>query len=59
MGQIVYIRAQILGELPSGQKLVRLLANNADGITFFASEKDIVRFDNCRQCKRGKYEKRI
>lgn len=39
----VFIRAEIIGELPSGQKMVRLLANNADGIVFYTDDKSIVR----------------
>lgn len=39
----VYVRAQIYGELPSGQKLVGILANNADGIRFYTEERCLVR----------------
>ena len=41
--EMVYIRAEICGELPSGQKRVKILANNADGISFYTDEKCIIR----------------
>ena len=39
----IYIKAEITGVLPSGRKLVHLLANNADGIVFCTDDKSIVR----------------
>lgn len=38
-----YIRAEIIGELPSGKKRVHLLANDADGITFYTDDKSIIK----------------
>lgn len=35
MTEKVFIRAEIMDVLPSGQKAVHLLANNADGIMFY------------------------
>ena len=44
MNEIVYVKAVLQGELPSGQKLVKLVASNTDGIKpFYTSEKDIIR----------------
>lgn len=43
MKEIVYIRAEVMGELPSGQKIIHLLADNADGISFATSENSILR----------------
>lgn len=44
MNEIVYVKAIIQGELPSGQKLVKLVASNTDGIKpFYTDEKDIIR----------------
>lgn len=37
-----YIRAEIIGELPSGQKRVHILANNADGIEFYTDDESII-----------------
>ena len=39
----VLIRAEIIGENAAGQKHIRLLANNADGIHFWTDDKSIVR----------------
>lgn len=43
MTEKIFIRAEIQGELPSGQKVVHLLVNNADGFVFCTDEKSIVR----------------
>lgn len=44
MNEIVYVKAIVQGELPSGQKLVKLVASNTDGIKpFYTDEKDIIR----------------
>ena len=42
MFAVVYVRAEIIGKLPSGQKRVHLLANGADGISFYTDNKSIV-----------------
>lgn len=44
--EMVYLRAVICGELPSGQKRVKILANNADGISFYTDEKSIIRSED-------------
>lgn len=44
--KIVYIRAEIIRELPSGQKYIKLLANNADGIRFYTDDKSIIYPEN-------------
>ena len=41
--ELVYIRAEVLDQLPSGQKQVRILASNADGIRFYTDEHSIIR----------------
>lgn len=46
---MVFLRADIYGELPSGQKRIRILANNADGISFFTEEKSIIRPENIEE----------
>jgi len=56
--EIVFIKAAIQNELPSGQKLVKILADNADGIEFHANEKDLVRF-RCRLFKPRKKKQKI
>ena len=43
-----YIRAQIVGELPSGQKVVRLLASGADGTQLVLEGKDLVSIETYR-----------
>lgn len=43
MTEIVFIRAEIQDVLPSGQYIVHLLANNADGFVFYTDDKSIVR----------------
>ena len=43
-----YIRAQIVGELPSGQKVVRLLASGADGTRLVLEDKDLVSIETYR-----------
>lgn len=46
MNEIVYVKAIVEGSLPSGQKLVKLVASNTDGIKpFYIYEKDLVRQD--------------
>jgi len=45
--EIAFVKAEILKESASGRKLVKVLADGADGIKFYASEKDLVRF-RCR-----------
>lgn len=42
MTEKIFIKAEIQGVLPSGQKVVHLLANNADGIVFCTDDKSIV-----------------
>ena len=45
MSEIVYVKAILQGELPSGKKLVKLVASNTDGIKpFYTDEKDIIRY---------------
>lgn len=39
---MIYVRAEIIGTLPSGQKRVHLLASGADGISFYTDDKSIV-----------------
>lgn len=39
----VLIRAEIFGENAAGQKHIRLLANNTEGIHFWTDDKSIVR----------------
>lgn len=43
---MVYLRAEIYGELPSGQKRIAILANNADGMQFYTDERCIIRPEN-------------
>lgn len=38
----VLIRAEIMGENAGGQKLIHLLANNADGIEFWTDDKSLI-----------------
>ena len=42
MSERYYIRAEVIGTNASGQKHVRLLANNADGIRFWTDEKSLL-----------------
>ena len=55
MTETVFIRAEVIGELPSGKKGVHLLANNADGICFYTDDKsivaDVVEVVRCKDCK--------
>ena len=45
MNEIVYVKAVLQGELPSGQKLVKLVASNTDGIKpFYTEGKDLIFF---------------
>jgi len=47
VNEIVYVKAVLQGELPSGQKLVKLVASNTDGIKpFYTSAKDIIRCED-------------
>ena len=43
MTEKIFIRAEIQGELPNGQKVVHLLANNADGFVFCTDDESIIR----------------
>lgn len=43
MTEQVFIRAEIIGTNPAGQKHVHLLATGADGIHFWTDDKSIVR----------------
>lgn len=43
MAEIVLIRAEIVGTLPSDKKIVHLLADGADGIEFVTNEKSVIR----------------
>ena len=43
--EMVYLRAVVCGELPSGQIEVKILATNADGISFFTDERSIIRHE--------------
>ena len=45
----VFIRARITGTLPSGQRRVQLLTNNADGITFYTNDESIVSISQMRE----------
>lgn len=42
MAEQLFVRAEIIGELPSGQKHVRILADGADGIRFYTGSKSLV-----------------
>ena len=42
MSEQYYVRAEVIGTNASGQKHVRLLANNADGIRFWTDEKSLL-----------------
>lgn len=42
MTKQVYIRAHVIDTLPSGQKRVKLLANNADGVEICTDDESIV-----------------
>lgn len=64
MNEIVYVKAIMQGELPSGQKLVKLVASNTDGIKpFYTSANDIIRHKDAEEqrmllklpCKVGDY----
>ena len=55
---MVYVRAEIIGKLPSGQKRVHLLANGADGISFYTDNKSIV-YDEALCRVRRREEKRF
>ena len=47
MNEIVYVKAILKGDLPSGQKLVKLVASNTDGIPpFYTSADDIIRCED-------------
>lgn len=37
-----YVRAEVIGELPSGQVRVRLLANGTDGYNFFTERRYLI-----------------
>lgn len=54
MSKHCYIRAEVVGLLPSGQKLVHLLASNADGIRFYTDDRSLVSADNVEQ-RRGEW----
>lgn len=43
MTEQVFIRAEIIGTNPAGQKHIHLLATGADGIHFWTDDKNIVR----------------
>lgn len=58
MFAVVYVRAEIIGKLPSGQKRVHLLANGADGISFYTDNKSIV-YDEALCRVRRREEKRF
>ena len=56
----VFIRAEVVGILPSGQKRVHLLADGADGIEFVTNENSLVKAGRltaepqivrCKDCK--------
>ena len=40
---ICYIKAEIVGGLPSGKKRVHILANNADGVEFYTDDESIIK----------------
>ena len=44
-----YVRAEVIGTNASGQKHVRLLANNADGIRFWTDDKSLVPAPDCER----------
>lgn len=45
MNEIVYVKAIVQGEIASGQKLVKLVAQNTDGIRpFYTDPKDLIYF---------------
>lgn len=46
----VYVRAEIIGELPSGQKQIRFCINNADGIRIYTDERCLIRPANLENC---------
>ena len=58
MFAVVYVRAEIIGKLPSGQKRVHRLANGADGISFYTDNKSIV-YDEALCRVRRREEKRF
>ncbi len=43
MNEKIFIRGEIVHELPSGQKRVHILANNADGMYFYTDDSSILR----------------
>ena len=56
----VFVRAEVVGILPSGQKRVHLLADGADGIEFVTNENSLVKVGRlttepqivrCKDCK--------
>lgn len=52
----LFIRVQIFDELPSGQKLVGLMANNADGIRFYTDDESLVTADKIGRHSAWVYE---
>lgn len=48
MSRFYYIRAQVIGALPSGQKRVQLMANNADGISFYTDDASLLTVEDLR-----------
>lgn len=59
----LYVMARVMGELPSGQKLIGIMANNADGIRFYTEDTQLFTADDilraadavlvvrCKDCK--------
>lgn len=50
-----FIRAQVMGVLPSGQKRIRLLATGADGIGFYTDDESLIPADGVRVVVQGKW----
>lgn len=42
----VFIRAEVVGVNPAGQKRIHVLANNADGMYFWTDDKSIIEPDD-------------
>lgn len=46
--EMLFVRAEIIGENTSGQKRVHLIADGADGLEFWTDEKSLVKLEHIR-----------
>lgn len=47
--KIYFVRVNVIGELPSGQKQISILATGADGIRFYTDSKHLCSVDDILQ----------